>query len=251
MERAVLREDMVDGLIHESRGVLDHEAVEAAMLEVPRHQFVEDEQRAYADATQRSHGTRILAPSTVAAIVQELDPTPGDSVLVIGAGVGYTAAIIAEIVGATNVHAVDIARPVVYEARRNLARAGYGQVLVDCRDGARGLPEYGPFDRILLEAAAVSPPDALQAQLTTGGQLVYPEVGSPQQLVRLTAAGDRHKGKAVSFEPLLVPGEQAGALERNRTSREDDEYARRRLESRGGWEHEWISWDDSVRTRSR
>ncbi|ELY56685.1 protein-L-isoaspartate O-methyltransferase family protein [Natronolimnohabitans innermongolicus] len=243
MDPAVLREDMVDGLESPAKDVLDDETVAVAMRDVPRHEFVDDERSAYADREHELFGTRVLAPSTVARLLQALDLTPDDDVLVVGAGVGYTAAVVAEIVGEASVHAVDISRPLVVEARQNLDRAGYGGVLVDRRDGAKGLPEYAPFDRILLEAAAVDPPRALLEQLTDDGRLVFPRGTHRQRLEAVSADGDRTRTDAVSFDPLLVEGEQSGAIERNRMAREDREHAVRRAESRRGWEQEWIEWE--------
>ncbi|WP_137288047.1 protein-L-isoaspartate O-methyltransferase family protein [Natronorubrum halophilum] len=249
MDPAVLREDMVDGLESTARDVLHDEGVAVAMRDVPRHEFFEDERSAYADREHDALGTRVLAPSTVARLLQALALEDDDEVLIVGAGVGYTAAVAAELVGETNVHAVDISRPLVLEARQNLARAGYDGVFVDRRDGATGLPEYAPFDRILLEAAAVDPPRALLEQLATGGRLVFPRGTQRQRLEAVSDDGDRTRFGAVSFEPLLVEGEQAGAVERNRTDREDMEHALRRSESRRGWEHEWIEWEESVDSR--
>ncbi|WIV66893.1 protein-L-isoaspartate O-methyltransferase family protein [Natrialbaceae archaeon AArc-T1-2] len=243
MDRAALREDMVDSLEHESKAVLEDDAVGVAMRETPRHEFLADDRQAYADREHERLGTRVLSPSVVARLLQALTPRPGDAVLVVGAGVGYTAAVLAELVGETNVHAVDIARPIVYEARENLARAGYEGVLVDCRDGARGLPEYAPFDRILLEAAAVEPPRTLREQLAPGGRLVFPCGSRRQRLLAIEDDGSREEHGVVAFDPLLVEGEQSGAIERDRTAREDLEFARRRAESRRGWEQDWIEWD--------
>ncbi|RKD93494.1 protein-L-isoaspartate O-methyltransferase family protein [Halopiger aswanensis] len=251
MDPAVLREDMVDGLESAAKDVLQDEAVAVAMRDVPRHEFIDDERAAYADREHEAFGTRVLAPSTAARMLQALDLEDGHSVLIVGAGVGYTAAVAAELVGDANVHAVDIARPLVYEARGNLASAGYEGVLVDCRDGADGLPEYAPFDRILLEAAAVDPPRALRRQLADDGRLVFPRGSQSQRLEVVTADGEREQRGPVAFDPLLVDGEQSGAVERNRTAREDVEHAQRRAESRRGWEQDWIEWDDAIDSQSR
>ncbi len=130
----------------------------------------------------------------------------------------------------------------VYAARSNLASAGYDGVLVDCRDGSRGLPTYAPFDRILLEAAAIEPPSALRSQLTAGGRLVYPEGSTGQRLV-VEHGEERTDLGPISLAPILVDGEQSGAIERNRMAREDTEYARRRAERRRGWQLDWIDWE--------
>ncbi|MFA9428305.1 protein-L-isoaspartate O-methyltransferase [Natronorubrum sp. A-ect3] len=246
MDPAVLRADMVDSLEYPAKDVLQDEAVAIAMRDVPRHQFLDDDRSAYADREHEVLGTRVLAPSTVARLLQALALEDDNTVLIVGVGVGYTAAVTAELVGERNVHAVDISRPLVNHARANLTSAGYDGVLVDCRDGANGLPEYAPFDRILLEAATVEPPRALREQLTADGRLVLPRGSQRQRLEAISATGDRTQFGAVSFGPLLIEGEQSGAVERNRMAREDREHAIRRAESRRGWEHDWIEWEESI-----
>ncbi|MFC6766649.1 protein-L-isoaspartate O-methyltransferase family protein, partial [Natrinema soli] len=128
MDLAVLREDMVDGLEVAPKNVLSDETVAVAMRDVPRHAFLDDERTAYADREHDALGTRVLAPSTAARLLQALALEDDESVLIVGVGVGYTAAVAAEVVGETNVHAVDISRPLVVEARENLADAGYDGV---------------------------------------------------------------------------------------------------------------------------
>jgi protein-L-isoaspartate(D-aspartate) O-methyltransferase len=243
MDPAVLRADMVDSLEHESKGCVESESVSVAMRAVPREAFVEDDRAAYADRAFERFGTRVLAPSTVGRLLEPLAPAPDDTVLVVGAGVGYTAAVVAEMVGGRNVQAVDITRRVVHEARENLAEAGYGEVLVDRRDGANGLPEYAPYDRILLEAAAVQPPRALLDQLAADGRLVMPLGAHDQSLAVVDADGAVERLGGCAFDPMLVEGEQADTVERNRTVREDREYARRDARRKRGWELDWIDWE--------
>jgi protein-L-isoaspartate(D-aspartate) O-methyltransferase len=243
MDPVVLRDDMVDSLEHESKGCVRSEAVSVAMRDVPRHEFVDDERGAYADRAFERLGSRVLAPSTVGRLLEALSPRRGDSVLVVGAGVGYTAAVLAEITGGRRVHAVDITRRLVHEARNNLADAGYEAVLVDRRDGADGLPEYAPYDRILLEAAAIRPPDALVEQLADDGRLVMPLGASQQALTVVTPDGETERLGGCAFGPMLVEGEQADTVERNRTHREDREFAQRDARRRKGWELDWIDWD--------
>ncbi|MWG35590.1 protein-L-isoaspartate O-methyltransferase family protein [Halomarina oriensis] len=250
MEPDVLREDMVDSLEYEAKGVVRSDAVGLAMRDVPRHEFVGDEDSAYADRAHEHHGTTVLAPSTAARLLEALAPDEGDSVLVVGAGVGYTTAVVAEIAGAANVHAIDITRPLVYEARSNLESAGYGEVLVDKRNGMHGLPEYAPYDCVLLEAAAIEPPRALVNQLADDGRLVMPQGGGSQSLVTVGPGSrvlERHG--PVLFKPMLVEGEQADTVERNRTLREDREHAQRGASRRHGWEHEWLDWDERLQGR--
>jgi protein-L-isoaspartate(D-aspartate) O-methyltransferase len=244
MEFAALRDEMVDSLLHDGEAVADTHPTGAAMRAVPRHEFVDADHRAYTDQSFQHRGSRILAPSTVARLVDALAPEASDDVLVVGAGVGYTAAVLADVVGAASVHAVDIDRRLVYDARSNLADAGYEDVLVDCRDGADGFPAYAPFDRILVEAAAVDAPSALVDQLAEGGRLVFPEGTNDQRLVAIEDGDVASVHGPVAFAPLLVDGEQGSAIERNRTVREDRERAARAAESRPGWERDWIDWND-------
>jgi len=153
--------------------------------------------------------------------------------------------------GERNVQAIDIARRLVLDARGNLASAGYEGVLVDRRNGSDGLPEYAPYDRILLEAAAIDPPRALLDQLAPDGRLVLPAGGSEQTLVAVEhrdgepTVADRFG--TVAFAPMLVESERADTVEHNRTQREDREHARRAAERRRGWERDWIDWDGDAR----
>jgi len=253
MDPEVLRDDMVDGLEHALGRPLS-EPLGVAMRTVPRRVFVE---APYDNRPLRVDGTVALAPGTVARLLTALDPRPDDDeeVLFVGAGVGYTAGLLAEIVGGQRVHAVDIDRGMVYRARSNLEEAGYSEVLVDRREGSEGLPGYAPFDRILVEAGVVEPPRALLDQLADDGRLVFPKGNTEQTLVAVTPERDAHeeyqivdKRGPVRFAPLLVDGEQPGVI-RNRTVREDREHAER--SQKPGWEHEWLDWDERLDGRER
>ncbi|MFB6135261.1 MAG: protein-L-isoaspartate O-methyltransferase [Halobacteriaceae archaeon] len=248
MEHASLRDDMVASLEHESLGLVRSDDLADAMRTVPRHEFVDvAPHRAYLDQSFEHRGTRVLAPGTAAVLLEALALEPDDSVLVVGAGVGYTVAVVAEVVGAHNVHAVDISRSLVYDARDNLAGAGYGDALVERADGADGLPRYAPFDRVLVEAAGVRAPRPLLGQLAPAGRLVMPVGHGPQTLTALGPDGATvEEFGDVRFRPLLVEGEQRDAVERNRTDREDRERAARAAESHAGWEQDWIDWDDRL-----
>ena len=250
MDSAVLRDDMVDSLEYEAKGCVHSDSVSVAMREVPRHAFLGDERTAYADRAFERYGTTVLAPSTVARLMEALETEPDDNVLVVGAGIGYTAAVIAEIAGAATVQAVDISRRLVLEARSNLATAGYGEVLVDRRDGIDGLAAYAPYDRILLEAAALEPPRALVRQLADDGRLVMPLGASDQSLAAVDATGRvTELFGPIAFQPMLVEGEQSETVERNRTVREDREHAERNSQGRRGWEQDWLDWEDRLDSR--
>jgi protein-L-isoaspartate(D-aspartate) O-methyltransferase len=243
MEFAAVREDMVDSLEHDTKSVISAAPVGDAMRQVPRHEFVDADHRAYMDQSFTHRGSTVLAPSIAGRLVQALAPEPGDSVLIVGSGVGYTVAVLAEIVGAKHVQAVDSSRELVLDARRNLQTAGYEAVLVDCRDGAEGFPEYAPYDRILLEAAVSEIPRALRDQLAEGGRIVAPRGQADQRLVAFEEGSAVADFGPVGFKPLLVDGEQPGSITRNRTDREDRTHAARAAERRRGWEQDWIEWD--------
>ncbi|QZY00984.1 protein-L-isoaspartate O-methyltransferase [Halobaculum rubrum] len=240
---------MLDSVEH-SLGRSIAPAVREAMATVPREEFVAE--APYANRAGEQGGARVLSPATVARLLSTLEPAAGEETLVVGAGVGYTAAVLAEVAGARHVHAVDISRRLVYDARQNLSAAGYDAVLVDRADGARGLPAYAPFDRIVVEAAAVEPPPDLVDQLAPDGRLVLPRGrGADQSVVAYESddSGSVREAETagpVSLSPLLVEGEQAGAGVRNRTRREDAEFSEQGYFAKTGWEHEWIDWDDRL-----
>ena len=260
MDKAALRADMIEGLEHQIGEPLGA-SVLGALQRVPRETFIDD--APYANRASDESGTRALAPATVARMLTALDAAEGDETLIVGAGIGYTAAALAEIVGARHVHAVDIDRRAVHTARANLADAGYDAVLVDRRDGAHGLPEYAPYDRILLEAAVVDPPRALREQLADGGRVVFPKGTAVQTIVAIERASDGRTDDTserpdaptgfrtvdtvgpARLKPMLVDGEQGG-VERNRTRREDAEFAKQGHFAKHGWEQEWIDWDDRL-----
>jgi len=263
MDEASLRADMIEGLEHQIGETLD-EPVLAALQRVSRDPFVDDAPTAGRETGRSGDRDRSLELATVVRLISALDAAEDDEVLVVGAGVGYSVALLAEIAGAKRVHAVDIDREAVAIARSNLSTAGYDAVLVDRRDGANGLPEYAPYDRILIEAGVVEPPRALRDQLAASGRIVYPRGTAAQTITAIepdpegTASGGAaddddaprgfqtvETGGPARLRPMLVDGEQRG-VERNRTRREDAERAEQGHFARHGWEQDWIDWDDRL-----
>jgi protein-L-isoaspartate(D-aspartate) O-methyltransferase len=131
-----------------------------------------------------------------------LELEAGDSVLEIGTGCGYHAAVTAEVVGAENVYSVEYVESLAADAREQLDDLGYGDVSIRTGDGAEGWPEHAPYDAAYLTCAAPESPEAIVEQLRVGGRLVAPIGTSRQTLVRAekTEDGlDRERHGAVRF----------------------------------------------------
>jgi len=161
------------------RGISDA-TVLAAIESVPRHEFVAEEfrARAYDDVPLPiGDGQTISQPYIVAAMTAALHLRPGDRVLEIGTGCGYQAAILSRL--AKEVFTVERRHELARSASERLARLGYANVHVHCGDGTLGLPEFAPFDGILVAAAAPAVPAPLLAQLAGGGRMILP-VGNPE-----------------------------------------------------------------------
>ncbi|MBB5803871.1 protein-L-isoaspartate(D-aspartate) O-methyltransferase [Saccharothrix ecbatanensis] len=178
-----LRARMVDHIA--AAGHLHSSTVEHALRTVPRHLFVPDAtvQDAYANRSitikPGEPGGRpascISVPTVVAMMLGQLDARPGDRVLEIGAGTGYNAALLADIVGDTGqVTTIDIHPDVTAHARQALNATGYGGVRVTTGDGALGHVDLAPYDRIIVTVGPWDLPPAWLDQLAPSGRLVVP-----------------------------------------------------------------------------
>lgn len=177
-----LRDALVDSL-RRSRAIRSP-AVEAAFRRVPRHAFLPnltlpDVYRDDAIITRREPdglpSSSSSQPSIMAIMLEQLELTSGHRVLEIGAGTGYNAALIREIVGSGGrVVTVDIQPDVADEAAGNLVAAGYDDVDVVAADGGFGHPERAPYDRIIVTASSSDIPPHWREQLVEGGVLVMP-----------------------------------------------------------------------------
>lgn len=172
------------------RGIGDSRVL-AAMGEVPREAFVPEAEKRYAyvdGALPLSHGQTISQPLMVAMSVEALKLEGDETVLEIGAGSGYQAAILSKL--AKKVYAIEIIPDLVANARRVLDSLGIDNVEIICADGRKGWPEGAPYDGIVVAAAAEEVPPALVEQLKEGGRLVVPVGGRWGQA--LQASRKRH-----------------------------------------------------------
>src|SRR5512133_3375738 len=172
-----LRKRMVEGI--RIKGIKD-ERVLAAMGKVPRHLFMESSflQFAYKDqAFPIGAGQTISQPYTVAVQTLLLQVEHHDKILEVGTGSGYQAAVLLEM-GAT-VYTIERQRELYLKSQALLPQIGYHPKFF-YGDGYKGLPTYGPFDKIIITAGAPAVPEELLAQLKVGGRMVIP-MGPPEK----------------------------------------------------------------------
>jgi protein-L-isoaspartate(D-aspartate) O-methyltransferase len=168
------------------------ERVMAAMEKVPRHEFVPIEFRAYAYANiplPIGCGKTISQPFIVALMTDLLDIAPDDTVLEIGTGLGYQAAILAQL--ARKVYSIELIEELGRQAKQRLRRQGYTNVELKIASGYHGWSEHAPFDKMIVTAAPDLIPPPLIQQLKTGGNLVIP-AGLPdaQMLILVEKPGN-------------------------------------------------------------
>ncbi len=196
----LMRQQMVAEVVAETVFVtpqLGKSALNARVIEVmgkvPRHAFVPVELQAYAYINRPlpiGCGKTISQPFIVALMTDLLDPQTGEVVLEVGAGAGYQAAILAELM--KQVYSVEIIEDLALGAQSRLQRLGYRNVEVRSGNGYYGWPEHAPYDKIMVTAAPDLIPPPLIAQLRRGGRMVIP-TGIPEQqqllLVEKSASG--------------------------------------------------------------
>ena len=183
----------------------------SAMMSVPRELFVPADQRRQAyDNTPLpiGFGQTISSPDIVAKMCDLLDLQEGMSVLDIGGGSGYHAAVIANLVGPKGqVCSIERIHEIAVQEKENLKRAGVTNVIVIEGDGSLGLPKYAPYDRINAAACAPQIPEALKQQLKIGGKMILPVGGIVQALCLVTRTGENSYAiddkKRVAFVPLI------------------------------------------------
>lgn len=213
-----LRNALVDQL--KEAGVLTDARVERAMRAVPRHLFVPDVdlETAYANEaipTKTVDGltvSSISQPAMVAIMLEQLQPREGERILEIGAGTGYNAALLGELVGAGGfVTTVDIDDDIVADAQANLARAKVANVQAVCADGGFGYAPHAPYDATMATVGLWDIAPEWLAQVRDGGRLVAPlKLNGIQECVAFRRKGDllvSYKVCRCGF--ILVRGETA------------------------------------------
>lgn len=193
-----IRADMRVTLSYTGRAALS-EKVLSAFAAVPRHLFVPVPLRLAAYANRPlpiGHGQTISQPFIVALMTDLLDPEPDDTILEIGTGSGYQAAVLARLV--KRVYTLEIVDVLAEQARERLRDLGYDNVEARQGDGRAGWPEHAPYDGILVAAAAGEVPAVLVEQLKPGGRLIMP-------------VGGRYSGQSL----LLIEKDRQGRVSRN------------------------------------
>lgn len=202
---AALRAQMVDAQMR-ARDIRS-QSVLSAIGRVPRHLFVPAylQRYAYEDRPLTiGRGQTISQPYIVAYMTEALELQPAHTVLEIGTGSGYQAAVLAEL--AKHVYSIEIVPELADRARATLRQTGYTNVTVRTGNGYLGWPELAPFDRIIVTAAPPEIPNALVDQLAVGGIMVVPVGTSYQEMVIITKTSSGVTQKRtipVQFVPMI------------------------------------------------
>lgn len=204
---SIARRRMVEAQV-KARGITDKRVINA-MLKVPRHKFVEQalEGQAYKDAPLPiGEKQTISQPYMVAVMTAALALDGSETVLEIGTGSGYQAAVLALL--ADRVFSLERIPSLARRARKVLDECGFSKVNIRLADGTHGWQEMAPFDAILVTAGAPEVPQQYLDQLAVGGRLVIP-VGDRQSqlLLRVTRTGEQEyteeKMLGCRFVPLI------------------------------------------------
>ncbi len=193
------------------QGIKD-EVTLAAIGEIPRHIFVDEAlaTRAYEDVSLPiGYGQTISQPYTVAKMTELLRAGRSlGKVLEIGTGCGYQTAVLSKV--AAEVYSLERISPLVMKARKHLRETRMSNIKLKHADGTMGLPDFGPFDGIIVTAAATHIPEDLMQQLAVGGRMVIP-VGVEEQVLYMIERTESEGGtefiktklEPVKFVPLL------------------------------------------------
>ncbi len=198
-----IRQNVADTTRYIGRSALSGRVM-SAMGTVPRHEFVQASMQSNAYENRPlpiGHGQTISQPYIVALMTDLVDLDEGDTVLEIGTGSGYQAAILSELV--KKVYTIEIVEALGLSAGKRLQKLGYNNVETRIGDGYYGWPEQGPFDAIVVTAASSHIPPPLVQQIKPGGIMLIP-VGSQFQVQQLTLVKKDEAGGVITRQVLPV-----------------------------------------------
>ena len=189
-------------------GMVDDDSIDKAFREVKRSNFLPKSEKSLADldtALYIGYGQTISQPTTVRMMLEWLDAQPGDKVLDVGSGSGWSTALLANIVWPKGmVYAVERVPELVEFGRHNCQTSGITNAKFYKAGDIIGLPEYAPFDRILVSADASELPDELMDQLKIGGKTVIPIHDIIYEVTKLSKIkNDIKKHPYFIFVPLI------------------------------------------------
>jgi len=198
---------LIDNLI--KKGNLKTDNIIKAFQRIKRSDFIINSDNRLAELNEPlpiGQGQTISQPLTVANMLEMLKPAKNDIILDVGCGSGWTTALLAEIVGERGrVYGLEIIKELAERARNNVAKYNFisrNIVQIFCQDGYGGLPQFAPFDKILVSAAAENIPANLLSQLAVGGRMVIP-VGRPHRSQAIMVLNKIKKNK---FNKEIYPG---------------------------------------------
>lgn len=180
------------------RGISSPRILEA-FSEIPRHLFIPADQHLYAYADGPlpiGKGQTISQPYIVAYMTMHLNLKGDERVLEIGTGSGYQAAILGKL--AAEVHTVERHSSLAKSASKLLEDLGFNNIQIHLGDGTKGLPDFAPYDGIMVTAAAPDVPAPLLSQLADGGRLIMPVGGRIGQVLHLY----QRRGEEITKEDL-------------------------------------------------
>jgi len=200
---------LIDNLIQ--RGWLKTPRIIESFEKIKRVDFLPDDIKNLAEqntALPIGFGQTISQPLVVAFMLEQLEPQPGDKILDIGSGSGWTTALLAEIVGEKGkVIAIEIVPELKEFGEKNVAKYNFAEKGIAefiCTDGSKGLLEEAPFDKILASASAERLPQAWKEQLKIGGRIVTPIGSSIWVFVKKSETEfDEYEYPGFVFVPLI------------------------------------------------
>jgi len=209
----VIKEEAAYTSVYTGKKSIDSQILQV-MSEIPRHEFVPKAMHSYAYENGPLYigcGQTISQPYIVALMTDLLSPKPEHTILDIGTGSGYQAAILSRLV--KQVYGVEIVGTLAREAKTRLHRLGYDNIELKIGDGTQGWAQHSPFDGIIVAAATPFVPAKLVAQLKPGGKLVMP-LGFSNKAQELIVIEKNEKGETdqryvlpVVFVPLVADRE--------------------------------------------